>query len=440
MPPALFVPAAGLWRPPSPTWRRCDMLRPPALPKRQCGHTVQPHRPLSMRPSCGAKSGGAGSGCVDAEGISELRRRVDELRCRVSRAVMDADMEGHEAAIRELESISQGDEFWGDREFARGCMRRLGVHEGVVRRVKGWGVKLDDAEACLELVGEEGGVEMVGEVGGLLEGLEGDLGRWEVERMLDGEYDECGCVVNVVAGAGGDDAADWAGMVVRMYERWAEREGFDCAMVEWGVAEVSGYKWATLEVGGRFAYGYLKGEKGTHRLVRIGPYNAQGKRQTSFVGVDVMPEVGGEEGEVEIGEVEVSTMRAGGKGGQNVNKVESAVRVVHVATGISVRCDKARSQSMNKSRAMKLLRGKLLAVKEEQRVKELREIRGDVVEAGWGMQIRNYVMHPYKMVKDLRTGVEATDVTRVLDGHLRPFMDALLQMRSREKQQQQAGV
>lgn len=257
--------------------------------------------------------------------------------------------------------------------------------------------------------------------------LKRELDHWELEQLLSGPYDEGGAVLTINAGAGGTDAQDWAEMLQRMYERWAQNQGYKVHLLELSEGEEAGIKSVTLEIVGRYAYGYLRSEKGTHRLVRISPFNANGKRQTSFAGVEVMPILDTSVVlDIPDKDLDISTSRAGGKGGQNVNKVETAVRIVHIPTGVAVRCVEERSQLQNKEKALAILKAKLLIIAQEQRAKEIAEIRGDMVEAAWGTQIRNYVFHPYQMVKDLRTGVETTAIADVMNGELEPYIQAYL--------------
>lgn len=326
-----------------------------------------------------------------------------------------------------MEQISAQPEFWDDQTQAQRTLQDLNEFKAHLEQYYQWQTNLEDTKAVFELLELENDESLLQEAESTISKLNRDLDQWELQQLLSGLYDTQSAVLTINAGAGGTDAQDWGFMLMRMYTRWAEAHGYKVTLAEESEGDEAGIKSATLEINGRYAYGYLRSETGTHRLVRISPFNANGKRQTSFAGVEVMPQIDNSVTlEIPEKDLEITTTRSGGKGGQNVNKVETAVRIVHLPTGLAVRCTEERSQLQNKEKALARLKAKLLVIAQEQRAQEIAEIRGDMVEASWGNQIRNYVFHPYQMVKDLRTNTETNAIGDVMNGELDLFIQAYL--------------
>ena len=306
-------------------------------------------------------------------------------------------------------------------------MKDLKNLQELVDTIKKLYTAYDDINLLIEMGYEENDASMVKDLEAEIKEFEEEFESLRIRTLLSGEYDSCNAIVTIHAGAGGTESCDWASMLYRMYSRWSERKGFSIQVLDYLDGDIAGTKTVTFEVNGENAYGYLKSEKGVHRLVRISPFNAAGKRQTSFASCDVVPDIE-DEIDIEIAddELKIDTYRASGAGGQHVNKTSSAIRITHLPTGIVVQCQNERSQHFNKEKAMQMLKVKLKLLKEQEQAEKVSDIRGEVKEIGFGNQIRSYVMQPYTMVKDHRTNVENSNVTAVLDGGLDMFMNAYL--------------
>ena len=325
-------------------------------------------------------------------------------------------------------------DFWNDPERSQELMKELKSKKDDVEIYRQLTSQMEDMELMIEMGYEENDPEVIPEIQELLDEFETSFENIRMKTLLSGEYDRDDAIVTLHAGAGGTESCDWASMLYRMYTRWASSKGFEVEVLDYLDGEEAGIKSVTFQVHGENAYGYLKSEKGVHRLVRISPFNAAGKRQTSFVSCDVMPDIE-EDVEVEINDddLRIDTYRSSGAGGQHINKTESAVRITHLPTGIVVASQAERSQLQNRQTAMSMLKSKLYELEEEKQAKQRAEIEGVQLDIGWGSQIRSYVFQPYTMVKDNRSGYETHDVQGVMDGNLDPFINAYLQWRLSKK-------
>lgn len=333
--------------------------------------------------------------------------------------------------ILALEEKLQAEDIWKDPQTAAKISQEVNEYKNELARLTKWDKLIDDSKVLIELYNEEDDESLWEELQYNLEFLEKELNKWEIEKTLSGEYDNYDAILTVNAGAGGTDAQDWAQMLLRMYTRWAENKGWHVELLDKSDGDEAGIKSATFKISGKYAFGLAKAERGVHRLVRISPFNANGKRQTSFASLEVCPVIEDFEKAIIIppDDLLVETMRSGGAGGQNVNKVETAVRILHKPTGIVVKCQQQRSQLQNKETAMQMLASKLLAIKQAEHDKKLADLKGETFDINFGSQIRSYVFHPYKMVKDHRTNHEVGNVDSVMDGAIDGFVEAYLRQK-----------
>jgi len=336
--------------------------------------------------------------------------------------------------VEELEKKIEEPGFWDNADVSQQIMKELKGLKDILEKADGLATGFEDIGLLIEMAYEEEDASLIPEIEEELQTFENVFEEMRIQTLLSGEYDKDNAIVTLHAGAGGTESCDWASMLYRMYTRWAEQKGFSVEVLDFLDGDVAGIKAVTFQVNGENAYGYLKSEKGVHRLVRISPFNAAGKRQTSFASCDVVPDI---EDDIDIelndDDLKIDTYRASGAGGQHVNKTSSAIRITHLPTGIVVQCQNERSQHNNKEKAMQMLKAKLYLLKEQEQADKVSDIRGEIKEIGFGNQIRSYVMQPYTLVKDHRTNVESGNVASVLDGNIDLFMNAYLKGQNKEE-------
>ena len=372
--------------------------------------------------------------------LDQMKTELAGYRGTLEEVKDSLDLEGKSKRIEELEMEMEAPGFWDDPDASNRKMKELKNLKDTKELCEKLETQYSDIETLIEMGYEEEDEDLAGEIRTELDGFIEELDALRIETLLSGEYDKNNAILKLNAGAGGTESCDWCGMLYRMYTRWAEKKGFAVEVLDYLDGEEAGIKSVTFQVNGMNAYGYLKSEKGVHRLVRISPFNAQGKRQTSFVSLDVMPEIE-EDLDIEINpeDLRIDTYRSSGAGGQHINKTSSAIRITHLPTGIVVQCQNERSQFQNKDKAMQMLKAKLYMLKQEANAEKLSDIRGEVKDIAWGNQIRSYVLQPYKLVKDLRTNQEVANADGVLDGGLDPFINAYLKWIQTKKTDSQAN-
>lgn len=359
--------------------------------------------------------------------ISDIRNELEAMAKRLENYRESLNLTEKEARIAELENEMTYPDFWDNQEKAQKVIDESNGLKAMVDKYQDLANKHEDGEVTLELIKEEPDAEMQEELGESIQALKKEFDDFELEILLNGPYDANNAILELHPGAGGTESQDWASMLLRMYQRFADKQGWKVETIDYLPGEEAGVKSVTLRIIGHNAYGYLKAEKGIHRLVRISPFDSSGRRHTSFVSCDVMPEFDDDiEIEVRTEDLRIDTYRASGAGGQHINTTDSAVRITHVPTGVVVSCQTERSQIKNRESAMKMLKAKLYQRELDEQQRKLDEIRGEKTDIGWGSQIRSYVFHPYSMVKDHRTNYEVGNTSAVMDGDIMPFIDAYL--------------
>lgn len=341
------------------------------------------------------------------------------------------DISGLKDRVVDLEKLTYEEDFWKDTEKAQKVMQEIKNSNGEIKEYESLIWEIEEVETMIELVMEEESYEDYKEIENMMNEVEKKAQDFKLSALLNGEYDKNNAILSIHSGAGGLEAQDWAEMLLRMYRRWAESKEYGVETLDLISDTEGGIKSVTLLIKGFNAYGYLKSEKGVHRLVRISPFDSAGKRHTSFASIDVFPEVNDDIG-IELSEkdLKVDTYRSSGAGGQHVNTTDSAIRITHIPTGIVVSCQSERSQHMNKATALNMLKAKLIQLKEEENKEKIEDLQGNYSQIGWGSQIRSYVFHPYSMVKDHRTSAEIGDVYRVMDGDLDLFINEYLKQKA----------
>jgi len=323
--------------------------------------------------------------------------------------------------------MMEAQDFWDNADESTKLMKESKALKDKIEIYNELESKFEDISTLIEMGYEENDESLIPEIKDLLNDFIKTYDNLRISTLLSGEYDRNSAIITLHAGAGGTESCDWAAMLLRMYQRWADNKGFKSEIIDFLDGDEAGYKSVTVEIEGENAFGYLKSERGVHRLVRMSPFNSAGKRQTSFASCDVMPDIEEDTGiEISDDDLKIDTYRSSGAGGQHVNKTSSAIRITHLPTNIVVQCQNERSQHKNKDKAMKMLKAKLYILQQEENLKKASDIRGEQKEIGWGNQIRSYVMQPYTMVKDHRTNEEVGNVDGVMDGNIDPFINAYL--------------